>query len=180
MTGVIDGFWSWKILLSFNKVLLKNSFIIILFCVCLFLFGCKKNDTAGDSTPKISFDFQGKHVQYSGKATGVQYEGVALIPIPITTDSSEFQYQVLAGTDDRNYILIVFNGPYPLQKSNISQLKYYGVGYGKNGVNYSCEDCNLHITIDDNNLLTGTFSGPSQYGQSLSFGNGTFKNVVIQ
>ena len=89
---------------------MKNYLRIILFLLCITFIGCKKNDIP-DTTPTISFNFNGKHIQYSGNATNIRYEGVALVPVRTTVDSSESQYQILAGKNDANYFLIVFNGP---------------------------------------------------------------------
>jgi hypothetical protein len=106
------------------------------------------------------------------------------VPIQITVDSSEFQYQVLAGKDDNNYFLIVFNGSYPLQKSNIASVSFFGIMYRIDGMYYSgnIRTCDMNIAIDGNNLLTGTFNG---FLYSLQDGHhipltGKFKNVLIR
>jgi hypothetical protein len=162
---------------------MKNSLRAILFLLCLTFIACKKNDIP-DTIPKISFTFNGKHVQYSGNATNVQYEGVALVPVQTTVDSSEFQYQVLAGENNANYFVIIFNGPYPLQKSNIARVSFFGIAYQINGMHYSCHSSmvDMNIKVDGNNLLTGTFSG---FLYSLQDGHhipltGKFKNVLIR
>jgi hypothetical protein len=165
--------------------MLNNSRTIIFIFFFVLFISCKKSNPTSDLTPKISFFFNGKTVQYSGKASGIKYDGVALIGFPLNIDSSQYQYEVLAGTNDQNFILLVFNGSHPLQKSNINQISYLGITYAVNGTQYACvNSCNMLITIDANNLLTGTFNSTlTEFlpnWKNFKITNATFENVVLQ
>ena len=164
---------------------MKNALKAILFLVCLSFIACKKNDIPG-TAPVISFNFNGKNVQYSGDTTKLPYQGIKVKTVLLSFDSSVFEYVVIGGKDSSNYMEIVFQGPYPLSKSNISEMQMDGIVYVTNRSLYTCDNiCDIKISIDKNNFLTGTFSGTlieyqMQYQTSQTATvSGQFNNVTL-
>lgn len=163
---------------------MKNYLIIFLSLTFLSFMGCKKDSVPNNTIPAIDFTFNGSRIKYSGVATSATYEGVALVPVQVTPTDEWCQYQVLAGTDIKNYIILIFDGPYPLDKSNINQVEYLGLTYATKGDYYTFmkNDSELNLSIDKNNLLTGTFKGHqiSSGSEPRHLISGIFKNVLIR
>lgn len=164
---------------------MKNALKAILFLLCLSVMACKKNDIPG-TAPVMSFNFNGKNVQYSGDTTKLPYQGIKFKTVLLSFDSSVFEYEVIGGKDSSNYMEIGFQGPYPLSKSNISEMQMDGILYVTNRSVYTCYNiCDIKISIDKNNFLTGTFSGTLieyilQYQTSQTATvSGQFSNVTL-
>jgi hypothetical protein len=162
------------------KLLSNKTLMVVL--ILISGYGCKKDSKkAADTTPDMIFVADERHVHYSGYPTSAsEFIGVGLYNYG-GSDTS-YIYAISGGIDNTDYMLIGFTGPHPLTKSNINKVHFNSLNYSKNGAYYVCTgNCTFNITISDNNLLSGTFTG-ALYTTSfleLIVNAGSFQNVAI-
>jgi len=119
-------------------------------------------------------------VHYSGYPTsGPEFIGVGLYDYG-GSDTS-YVYAISGGIDNTDHMIIGFTGPHPLTRSNINKVHVNSLNY-ENGAYYVCSgNCTFNITMSDNNLLSGSFSGALYTTSSLELTvtAGSFQNVAV-